>query len=125
MSRSPTALVQEWIEAFNARDLDRVNALYAEGCEYVIAARGLRLTGREAQRGLIERFLAAVPDRRMTVRRVTTAGGIAVVEADYDGTVSEQGLPGMPAPGERYHRELCCVLEIAGGLIQRERDYAD
>ncbi len=124
VSQENVEFVRSWVEAFNAQDLDVVNAMYAEDCEYVIAERSIHLRGRGAQRALMERFLAALPDRRMAIGRIISMGNLVACEIEYHGTVA-QAMPGFPPVGERYRRALCCVFEIEEGHIRYERDYRD
>ncbi len=117
------ALIEAWVEAFNAFDLDGVNAKYAEDCEYVIAARGIHLRGRAAQRELMQGFLNALPDRQMTLRSLIVDETGAAAEVEYVGTST--GAPGFPPRGKRYMAAVCCVLRIDNGHITYERDYRD
>ena len=49
-------LVEEWLDAYNAPDLDRAAFLYAEDCEYVNRALGIEVKGRAGQRALKRRL---------------------------------------------------------------------
>ena len=117
------SLIEELLEAYNAPDLDRAAFLYAEDCEYVNHALGIRIEGRGAQRTNMQAILDIFPDRKLGLRRIIADEGSAAVEAQFVAT--SPGGPGMPPAGEPYTSEMCCMFEVRGGLVAREHDYID
>ena len=76
MSMDREAFAQDWIEAWNAHDLDRILSHYAEDVVLTspIAARRLgdprgMVRGKAALRDYFAQGLAARPDLRFTLRR--------------------------------------------------------
>ena len=116
-------LIEELLDAYNAPDLDRAALLYAEDCEYVNRALGIRIEGRDAQRTNMRAFLEAFPDRKLRPLRVIADERGAAVEAGFVAT--SPGGPGMPPAGQPYSVEMCCVFEVRDGLIVTEHDYID
>ena len=114
---------EEWLDAYNAPDLDRAALLYAEDCEYVSRALGIEVKGRAGQRALMRSFLDRFPDRKMLPRRIVADDRAVAAEVQFVAT--SPGGPGMPAAGQPYSIEVCCVLTIEDGLIAREHDYID
>jgi steroid delta-isomerase-like uncharacterized protein len=117
------ALIEELLDAYNAPDLDRAALLYAEDCEYVNRALGIRIEGRDAQRTNMQAFLDAFPDRKLRPLRVIADERGAAVEAGFVAT--SPGGPGMPPAGQSYSVEMCCVFEVRDGLVVTEHDYID
>ena len=115
------ALVEELLDAYNEPDLDRAALLYAEDCEYVNRALGIRIEGRDAQRTNMRAFLEAFPDRQLRPLRVIADEGGAAVEAEFVAT--SPGGPGMPPAGRPYGVQMCCVFEVRDGLVVTEHDY--
>ena len=116
-------LIEELLDAYNAPDLDRAALLYTEDCHYLNRAYGIELRGRGGQRANMQAFLDRFPDRKLRPRRIFADEGGAVVEAEFVAT--SRGGPGMPPRGQPYSVEMCCVFEIADGLVLREHDYID
>ena len=90
-------LMRRWVVAINSGNSEALTALYAAGAEHHAAGVRQQLSGR---------LLAAV--------RLTAAPTGFVVELDL--------APASPA-GASPSGALCCVLEVADGLITGERDY--
>ncbi|MGE7386280.1 nuclear transport factor 2 family protein [Streptomyces sp. NPDC004126] len=121
-SSAARAVVDAWAAAYNDQDFDRFGALYAPDVPYTCAAYGLAFTGREAFVAHVKEYAGAVPDRRMTLRRVTSDGETVAVEFDFDGTGS--GLhPALPPKGEPVRTGFCTVLELHDGRITSQTDY--
>jgi steroid delta-isomerase-like uncharacterized protein len=117
------ALIEELLDAYNAPDLDRAALLYAEDCEYVNRALGIRIEGRDAQRTNMQAFLDSFPDRKLRPLRVIADEWGAAVEAEFVAT--SPGGPGMPPAGQPYGVQMCCVFEVRDGLVASEHDYID
>jgi hypothetical protein len=98
-------LAQDWVEAWNAHDLDRILSHYAEDVVLISPIAEARLgqakvEGKAALRAYFARGLAARPDLTFTLNRVLMGVGSMVV--DYiaaDGrfaselmVLNEQGL---------------------------------
>jgi steroid delta-isomerase-like uncharacterized protein len=121
---SSEKIVSGLFEALNARDFARAAGAIAEHCEWVsIAAETTHVGPGPIVAGLRE-FVAAFPDWRAEVERVTAQGTITVVEWASSGTF--QGpFRGAKPNGKRFRRRGCSVAEVEGGKIVRYRDYYD
>lgn len=76
--RSPRAVVEAWVEAFNAADADRLAALYApEAVNHQVVQAPV--AGREAIRAMFAREFAGA-DMTCLVERVLEDGEWAVLE---------------------------------------------
>ncbi len=121
---SPEGIVKGMFDALNARDYARAAGAIAEHCEWVsIAAETLHRGPGPIVAGLRE-FVAAFPDWRAEVDRVTSAGPIVVVEWDSSGTF-QRTFRGKEPNGKRFRRRGCSVADVEGGKIVRYKDYYD
>ncbi|MER7468957.1 nuclear transport factor 2 family protein [Streptomyces sp. NPDC097981] len=111
-----------WAAAYNDQDFDRSGALYTPDVPYACAAFGLAFTGRDAFVAHVKEYAAAVPDRRMTVRRIIPNGEAVAAEFDFAGT-SSGVQPALPPKGEPVRTGFCTVLELHDGQITSQTDY--
>jgi ketosteroid isomerase-like protein len=111
-------VLEALVEAFNAKDLDRIVAAFAEDGEFLLAAGsepwGACFKGREAIReGLAARF-AAVPDIRWTDGRHWIMGDKALSEWRVQGTLSDGG---------RIDCLGCDLWEFRDGKVTKKDTY--
>ena len=121
---SPEGVVVGFFEALAAHDFNRAAGPIAEDCDWQNVASGARFRGPEAIVKGLREFVAAFPDWRVSVDRVTCAGEIVVVEWDTSGTF-QQPFRGAKPNGKRFNRQGCAVAEVRGGKIVRYRDFYD
>ena len=83
------AFARDWIEAWNAHDLDRIMHHYAENVEFVSPLVTVLLGdpsgtvhGREALRAYVERGLAAYPN--LAFRSAHALAGVGSVTITYE-----------------------------------------
>lgn len=90
---APAEVAAAFAQAFNARDLDALLALYPEGSVFV-PAPGQPLGSREAVRPALQGFLAIGLPINLSVRHVYEAGDTALLVADW--TIRGTGANGRP-----------------------------
>jgi len=80
------AFAKDWIEAWNARDLDRILSHYAEDFEMsspiirsLVGEASGTLKGKPAVRGYWAKALAAIPDLRFELVNVFTGAATTTV----------------------------------------------
>lgn len=108
---APTATAKAWLDAFNARDLDRLLSLYAEDAVHTSpklrvkdpATKG-QIRGKAALRAWWKDSFDRLPGLRYEERHLTASGGRVFME--YDRLL----------PGEETLR-VAEVLVLDGGLI--------
>ena len=121
---TPEGVVRGYFEALNARDFARAAGPIAEDCEWTSIATEKTHRGPAAIVAGLREFVAAFPDWRVDLERVTTAGTVVVVEWDTSGTF-QNPFRGQQPNGRRFRRRGCAVADVEGGRIVRYRDYYD
>ncbi|KOU52643.1 ester cyclase [Streptomyces sp. WM6378] len=114
--------VKEWASAYNDQDFDRFGALFTDDVAYTLKAFGLAFTGRDAWVGHVREYAAAVPDRRLTVKRTVADGDTIAVEYDFAGT-SAGVMANLPPKGEPVTVSFCTILQLRGDRAAAQVDY--
>lgn len=110
--------VTELIAAWNARDLDRMEAVYAPDCvvEDVVAPTPLR--GWEAIRGWVGPYWEAFPDLAFTVEEVVAEEDRAALLWTAHGTHGG-ALMGIPPTGREVRFRGSSFLTLREGRIAK------
>ena len=116
--RITTALMERFLAAFNAHDVDAVMAFFADDCVLEMprgpAPGGRRLVGREEVREGIRSRFAGIPDIRYEDDRHWVCG---------DRGVSEWTIRGTTTDGAPIEVRGCDLLEFTDGLISRKDSF--
>jgi ketosteroid isomerase-like protein len=114
--RTPKEIVRELAEAYNAKSLEQLLALYRPDARFWDPLHRDGVTGREAIGRVIEGLFEAFPDERMSI--VTLAGDDTHAVAEFHSTGTAQG-------GRPFELEFTEVYEVGGGQIVDCRVYLD
>ncbi|MQS16534.1 nuclear transport factor 2 family protein [Streptomyces kaniharaensis] len=117
-----TELARTWVNAYNEQDFEQFGALYTDDVVYTIGAYRIALRGRDAFVGHIREYAGAVPDRKLTIKRVIASGDLIALETDFAGT-SSGAVPALPPAGEPVTARFCTVLQLRDGKIAAQDDY--
>lgn len=123
---SAADVLQRYLGAIDAHDLNEVRACLAPGTEVV--APGVELHGEEQVLGWIQVFVSAFPDLRHEVRSVLEVNGGYAAEVRFSGTHTgplaspggEIGPTGRPFAFDYVH-----VSRLAGDQIASDHIYFD
>jgi ketosteroid isomerase-like protein len=111
-------LLEAFVEAFNAHDIDAIMSFFAEDCVLEMprgpAPGGRRLVGREQVREGLQSRLDGIPDVHYGDDTHWVCG---------DRGVSEWTLRGTQRSGERIEVRGCDLLEFADGKITRKNSF--
>ncbi|EHR73666.1 hypothetical protein BurJ1DRAFT_4881 [Burkholderiales bacterium JOSHI_001] len=112
MTTDPAALVQQQLDAYNARDVDAWLATYAEDAEQYTLHGDLLARGHAQMRARIQvRFAEPGLHARLLSRTVMPTGTAAVVVDFEELTRSFPQGPGTV--------EMLCIYEVAAGRIRK------
>ena len=109
------AAVHAIVEAYNAKDLEALSALYHPDATYWSALSDLR-EGRDSIRGHIQELFTALPNEQMRATVVIAEGDTAV--AEFEST-------GRDANGVDYRIEFTEVIQFDNGRISSVTVYID
>ena len=119
----PATIAREYLESFNRRDFERIRALFDSGYSYT-GGDGQRQDGPQAGIDVVQGWATAMPDAKITIKKIHTAGDTAIVE--FIGSGTHQGdLMGIAPTGRRMSIPVCMIVEVRDGKIVAEREYMD
>ena len=117
-TQADTSVLQAFLDAFNAHDVDAIMSFFTEDCvlEMPRGPRpgGRRLVGKEEVRKGIESRLDGIPDLHYGDDRHWVCG---------DRGVSEWTLRGTQLNGEPIEVRGCDLLELVDGKISRKDSF--
>ncbi len=117
-TQSANAMLEAFLDAFNAHDVDAIMSFFAVDCVFVTprgpAPGGRTLVGKEQVREGIQARFDGIPDIRYEDARHWMCG---------DRGVSEWTIRGTQATGEPIEVRGCDLFEFAGGKIRRKDSY--
>ncbi len=117
-------MVEQWVDAWNAKDMDRMKSMYSEDA---ILYQG---PVREALKGwnyVYDRFqdlFSGFPDAQIKINDLHIDGDIAVLEFNETGTQTGQFL-GYEPTGNKINIDSCLVFRISKGKIVNYTTYLD
>ena len=113
-----TAMLQGFLDAFNAHDVDAIMSFFADDCILDLprgpAPGGRRMVGKEQVREGIRSRLEGIPDIHYGDDRHWVSG---------DRGVSEWTIRGTQATGERIEVRGCDLFEFTDGKISRKDSF--
>ena len=116
-------VLSEWIEAFKARDPDRVADLYHdEATNWQVADDPV--VGRENIRKMTAQFFTSFPDSYTNIENVMADGDWAAWEWTGGGTFLHDLGP-IKATGKAFEIRGCGFFQIVNGKITLQRGYWD
>jgi len=117
-TRNATAVLEGFLDAFNAHDVDAIMSFFAEDCVLEMprgpAPGGRRLVGAQQVREGIQSRLDGIPDVHYADGRHWVCG---------DRGVSEWTLRGTQRTGGRIEVRGCDLFEFAGNKITRKDSF--
>lgn len=121
------AIVDGYMAAWNAHDVDKAASFLAEDAVYFDATVGTPQEGRAAARdNVIKVFVGAVPDLtwKMTSEPIVSADGIAF-QWEFAGTNSGAWSAETPATNKPLKFEGVSFIRVKNGKITYQGDYYD
>lgn len=121
------AIVDGYMAAWNAHDVDKAASFLAEDAVYFDATVGTPQQGRAAARdNVIKVFITAVPDLKwkMTSEPIISADGIAF-QWEFAGTNSGAWSAETPATNKPLKFEGVSFVRVKNGKITYQGDYYD
>jgi limonene-1,2-epoxide hydrolase len=122
--QEPAAVVDAFIEAYNAKEFEALSRLLGKSVRLVHYGRDIDMTGRAEVLGMFERSAqGAFPDRRFHSRRRRIIDGEHVaIEQVWEATATID-VPNMARAGEAVRMDLCTVFTVSDGRIVAYDEY--
>ena len=108
--RGLEAVRRFWEQAFNQRELDGLDGMFAEGYVNHAALPGTP-PGPEGQAMLMRRLWHAFPDARFTIEQLARDGDTVICVGTMEGT-HEGELLGVAASGREVAWRMCHILKV-------------
>ena len=124
MATSNDNLLKQWIEAENARDVEKVLTLLTDDILIEDVTFGLVMKGKDDFKQFYPTFITAAPDFKLEPKAWVTDDKSFAMEIVYSGT-QKGDFPGLPATGKRFSVRTCSFGEFENGKIKGRRDYWD
>lgn len=119
-------LINDYIEAYNAFDVDRMVGLLHENIEFRNISSGVVDTetkGIEAFRTLAEQAANLFSKRQQSISKITITNDTAEVELDYEGTLAAD-LPNGWKAGETVNVKGKSIFYMKDGKLIMIEDYS-
>ena len=118
------ALLAQRLDAINARDLDRLPALYAADCVVDSPLAAGTVQGRQAVAKIYQALFDALPDLHLALDQLLVEEDDAVQIGTMTGTYTG-GFMGLAPSGKTLRVPIVMVCRFEDGLIARERRIYD
>jgi predicted ester cyclase len=109
------SVVRAFVEAWNARDLDRFDDLMADGCRLTVGGATIGCSP-SATRAIAEHWLAGFPDYRFELLDLIAEGDKVVARMPFSGTHTGPVLD-LAATGRSVQVSEIVIFRIAEGKI--------
>ncbi|GKS15027.1 hypothetical protein YDYSY3_60270 [Paenibacillus chitinolyticus] len=125
-NRAAISLVEKYVEAYNAFDIEGMLLLMQEAIVFRNISNGVvnaETKGKEAFRELAGQSQKLFSQRCQTITDYTVKGDRVEVEIDYEGTLAAD-LPHGPKAGEKIALKGKSVFTIEDGKLLVIEDYS-
>ena len=124
MSEANKAVVRRAFEAFNSRNLDVMDEVYAKGVTYH-GGRGVEIGSLQGWREYLNTILIAFPDMHDTVEAIIAEGDLVAAHHTGSGT-HEGGLEGIPPTGKKVTGiRGISIYRFSGGKVVEQWEVFD
>ncbi len=117
-------IAKEYVDAYNAHDVARLAALYADNVKITTPDLST-VTGRDEQKKYFTAWFASVPDVKNTIRSLVVETDQFVLELNETGTYSVR-LPSVgspPARGQKLAYPYVIIATVKDGKMSAVRIY--
>jgi steroid delta-isomerase-like uncharacterized protein len=117
-------LLQQWIEAENSHDVEKVLKLLTDDIVIEDVTFGVVMKGKDGIKQTYPTLFTAAPDFKLEPKAWVTDDKSFAVEIVYSGT-QKGAFPGLPATDKPFSIRTCSFGEFENGKIKGRRDYWD
>ena len=127
-TQGKSAVVNEIIESFNAKDLNRLRTLVDDNVVYEESGTGRRTEGVDAYLDLLQGWLQAIPDVMGKVTSSLEGGNQAAIEVTWTGTqTGPMQTPAgvLPPSGKPFQIEASIWCAFNGDKVAEIHNHLD
>lgn len=117
-------MLQDYYDAWNAHDVERIATFFTDDCVYDDVPAGAPTHGKEELKASWGAFFPTCPDFKIKVKALFATGDWAGSEWVLSGTQAAD-WPGMPNTGKSFTIVGASIMELRDGKIRRNSDYWD
>ena len=118
------SILEQYVAAMNAHDIERVLGFFTDDCVCEDVGIAVTCHGKSELRDFFAANFSAVPDMKLDLKSSFVSGDSACTEWVLSGTHMAD-FPGMPATGKPFSICMASVMNLGGGRILQNTDYAD
>lgn len=119
-NKSESAIVQQWIAAWNSHDPDKMLPLFTDDVVYEDVAFGEVSHGKTELRKFVAEEYEGVPDLELKLDRANFQGNHGTIEWTFTGTDK-----GVFKTGKKFSVRGVSVIDLRDGKIARNLDFYD
>lgn len=117
-------MIEEWVDAWNSKDMDRMRSLYAEDAILYQAPVKQTLTGWNYINDRLKDLAEGFPDAKIEISALHIDGDTAILEFNETGTHKGRFLDYEPT-GNKIDIDSCLVFKIRDGKVINYTTYLD
>ena len=122
MSYDLLRISQDYEDAWNSHDWNKVAPFFTDDAVYEAWASGARYQGKEALKAYFEGTVAWSSDFKIQMHHNISSGEWLAGEWTMSGTHTGD-VPGMKATGKQYSIQGASIMEFRDGKLRRHADY--
>jgi steroid delta-isomerase-like uncharacterized protein len=127
-NESPIEIAKASVEAYNAKNWDRVRETVAPTIVYDEVGTHRKVTGANEVISAWKGWATALPDSKATFESATASGNTVTLELTWRGTHNgplQTPAGEIPATGRKTEIRACQVVEVGEGKVKSIRQYFD
>lgn len=117
-------LVQQWVDAWNSQDRERITSLYADDVVFYQAPAKKTFIGRDYLINRFEDFLELMPDWHNEIQELYIDGDTAIVKLNGTGTQTGPFLEFRPT-GRMLDMDFCLIFKFKDSKIIKHTTFLD
>jgi steroid delta-isomerase-like uncharacterized protein len=122
MATDAGRILEDYLAALNAHDVERIASLFTEDCIFEDVPTGIAHYRKEGVKANFSMEFTAFSDYKVEIKTIIVAGEYAATEAVMSATHTG-ALPMLPATGKSVSVRAASVLEMRGDKIKRNSNY--
>ena len=122
MATNVERMFEDYLEAWNSHDVDKILPFHTDDCSYEYVATGNVSRGKEELKAYISNTFAVFADFGLELKSSFFAGDWRGAEWIMSGTHTGD-IPGIPTTGKSSSVRGASINELHEGKIKRTSDY--